>query len=84
MYLLGCLDQYITDVLVDISIVTPSTLDRHVTDTSIDSRPRVNQCFGRASTDVSPGIDCDHIGSLSVNYWRDISQLLAEFRSCII
>lgn len=40
--------------------------------------------FGRASTDVRWGIDCDHIGMLLANYWWDISQVFAECRSCII
>ena len=73
-----------TDASIDISIVTRSTLDRHATNMSIDCRPRVDLCFGRASTDVGRGIDRDHIGSLSVNYRRDIGLLSAECRSCII
>ena len=73
-----------TDASVDISIVTRSTLDRHATNMSIDCRLRVNRCFGRASTDVRRGIDRDHIGSISVNYRRDIGQLSVECRSCII
>ena len=73
-----------TDASVDISIVTWSTLKRHATNMSIDCRLRVNRCFGRASTDVRRGIDRDHIGSISVNYRRDIGQLSVECRSCII
>ena len=60
------------------SIDTRSTLDRHATDMSTHCRPRVNRCFGRASTDVGRRIDRDHIGRLSVNYRRDIGQLWAN------
>ena len=59
-------------------------LDRHPTDMSIDCRPRVDRCFRGDSTDVGRGIDRDRIGSLSVNYRRNIGELSAECRSCII
>ena len=55
-----------------------SILDRLSTDMSIHCRPRVDRCFGQASTNVSRRIDRDHIGRLSVNYRRDISQLSAD------
>ena len=45
---------------------------------SIHCRPRVDRCFGQASTDVGRRIDHDHIGRLSVNYRRDIGQLSAK------
>ena len=50
----------------------------------IDCRPRVDRCFRGDSTDVGRGIDRDRIGSLSVNYRRNIGELSAECRSCII
>ena len=78
------LTDTLTDASVDILIVTRSTLDRHATNMSIDCRLRVGRCFGRTSTDVGRGIDRDHIGSLSVNYRRDIGQPSAECRSCSI
>ena len=55
-----------------------SILDRLSTDTLIHCRPRVDRCFGRASTGVGRRIDRDHIGRLSVNYRRDIGQLSAN------
>ena len=61
-----------------------SLLDRHSTDTSVDCRPRVDRCFSGNSTDVGRGIDRDRIGSLSVNYRRNIDHLSAECQSCII
>ena len=64
-----------TDASIDISIVTRSTLDGHATDMSIDYRPRVYRCFYRASTGVGRGIDRDHIGSLSVNYRRNVGRI---------
>ena len=68
MYLIGCHDRYIDrciDRYIDHYSIDPRpTRDRH--------RPRVDRCFYRASTDVGRGIDRDHIGSLSVNYRRDI------------
>ena len=42
---------------------------------SIDYRPRVYRCFYRASTGVGRGIDRDHIGSLSVNYRRNVGRI---------
>ena len=69
-----------TDASIDISVDTRPTLGRHAIDMSIDCRLRVDRRFGRDATDVVR----DHIGSLSVNYRRDISQLSAECRSCII
>ena len=61
-----------------------SLLDRPSTDTRLTCRSTVDRCFGRASTDVGRGIDRDHMGSISVNYRRDIGQLSVECRSCII
>ena len=88
MYLIAYLDRYIDRCIgryIDHYLINPRpTLDRHVTNMSINCRPRVDRCFGRASTDVSRGIDRDHIGSLSVNFPWDIGQLSAECQLCII
>ena len=61
-----------------------SLLDRPSTDTQLTCLSTVDQCFGRASTDVGRAIDRDHVGNISVNYRQDIGQLSAECRSCII
>ena len=75
LYLLGYLDCYIDRC---IGRCIDRILYRLSTDMSIHCRPRVDRCFGRASTDVGRRIDRDHIGRLSVNYRRDISQLSAN------
>ena len=79
----------LTDASVDISIVTRLTLDRHVTYMSIDCRPRVDRCFGSASTDFGRGIDCDHVGSIyrsttgriSVNYRQSVGRVSFDSRA---
>ena len=61
-----------------------SLLDRPSTDTRLTCRSTLDRCFGRGPTDVGRGIDRDHMGSISINYRRDIGQLTVECRSCII
>ena len=55
-------------------------LDRPSTDTRLTCRSTVDRCFGRASTDVGRGIDRKHIGSLSVNYRRNVGRVAFDSR----
>ena len=52
MYLMGSLSDISTDLPVDTSVVTRSTLDRYSTDT----RPTSNECHNRYSIDIAADI----------------------------
>ena len=90
MYLIVYLDRYIDLCIgryIDRYLIDPRpTGNQHVDQLSIACQPRVNRCFGRASTDVGRGIDRDHIGStttggISVNYRWSVGRVSFDSRA---